>query len=61
MTPEEARTFLRHIKGDRLEALYVIALSLGLRVSELLALAVGTTSISTRLAGLHRRSPFGAD
>jgi integrase len=39
MTPVEARTFLDHIKGDRNEALFVIALSLGLRVSELLALS----------------------
>ncbi|TVR22348.1 MAG: site-specific integrase [Ilumatobacter sp.] len=38
MTPEQARIFLEHIRGDRLEAMYVVALSLGLRVSELLAL-----------------------
>jgi integrase len=37
MTPKQARVFLDHIRGDRLEALYVVALSLGLRVSELLA------------------------
>jgi integrase len=37
MTPEQARVFLDHVRGDRLEALYVVALSLGLRVSELLA------------------------
>lgn len=39
MTPEQARIFLDHIKGDRNEALFVTALSLGLRVSELLALS----------------------
>jgi integrase len=38
MTPEQARIFLDHIRGDPLEAMYVVALSLGLRVSELLAL-----------------------
>jgi integrase len=38
MTPEQARLFLDHVRGDRLEALYVVALSLGLRISELLAL-----------------------
>ena len=38
MTPEQARVFLDHVRGDRLEALYVVALSLGLRVSERLAL-----------------------
>jgi integrase len=37
MTPEQARLFLAHVHGDRLEALYVVALSLGLRISELLA------------------------
>lgn len=39
MTPEQARIFLDHIRGDRNEALFVTALSLGLRVSELLALS----------------------
>jgi hypothetical protein len=38
MTPQQARVFLDHVHGDRLEAMYVVALSLGLRVSELLAL-----------------------
>ena len=37
MTPQQAQVFLDHIRGDRLEALYVVALSLGLRISELLA------------------------
>lgn len=37
MTPEQARIFLDHIKGDRNEAMFVVALTLGLRVSELLA------------------------
>jgi integrase len=39
LTPAQARTFLDHIKGDRNEALFVTALSLGLRVSELLAVS----------------------
>lgn len=38
MTPPQARVFLDHIRGDRHEAMYVTALTLGLRVSELLAL-----------------------
>lgn len=38
MTPEQARVFLDHVRGDRHEALFVVALSLGLRVSELLGL-----------------------
>jgi integrase len=39
MTPEQARIFLHAIVGDRLEALYRVALSLGLRQGEALALA----------------------
>src|SRR5690606_3559470 len=39
MTPEQARAFLDHIKGDRNEALFVVALTLGLRVSELIAVS----------------------
>jgi integrase len=35
---EEARAFLKAIKGDRLEALYTVALALGLRKGEALAL-----------------------
>jgi integrase len=35
---EQARQFLAHIRGDRLEALYTVALALGLRQGEALAL-----------------------
>ena len=38
MTVEEARRFLRAIVGDRLEALYLLAVTTGLRRSELLGL-----------------------
>lgn len=38
MTPDQARMFLDTIRGDRLESLFLVALSLGLRVSELLAI-----------------------
>jgi integrase len=37
--PDQARRFLRAIEGDRLEALYVVALSVGLRQGELLGLS----------------------
>lgn len=37
-SPEEARTFLKAIKGDRLEALFTCALALGLRQGEALGL-----------------------
>jgi integrase len=38
LTQEEARRFLEAVRGDRLEALYVVALHTGLRQGELLAL-----------------------
>jgi len=38
LLPEEARQFLAAIKGDRLEAMYVVALALGLRKGECLGL-----------------------
>ncbi len=38
LSPEEARTFLNTVKGDRLEALYSVALALGLRQGEALGL-----------------------
>ena len=37
-TPEQARAFLGQIAGDRMSAVYVIALSMGLRQGEILAL-----------------------
>jgi len=38
LTRDEARRFLKVVRGDRLEALYVVALHTGLRQGELLAL-----------------------
>lgn len=38
ITPEQARIFLQAIQGDRLEALFTVALSLGLRRGEALGL-----------------------
>jgi integrase len=37
-TPEQVRSFLAHVAGDRLEALWVLAASSGMRRSELLGL-----------------------
>ena len=37
-TPEQAKVFLAAIAGDRIEALYVVAIALGLRQGELLGL-----------------------
>jgi len=38
LTPAEARTFLESIRGDRLQALYSVALTMGLRQGEALGL-----------------------
>ena len=38
LTPEQARAFLDTVRGDRLEALYSVALALGLRQGEALGL-----------------------
>ena len=38
LTPEQARLFLSGVKGDRLETLYAVSLSLGLRQGEALGL-----------------------
>ena len=37
-TPEQVRTFLRHIRGHRLEALFYLAIATGMRKGELLGL-----------------------
>lgn len=37
-TPEQARAFMAAVKGDRLEALYLVSLAAGLRRGEVLAL-----------------------
>lgn len=60
MTPEQARVFLDHVRGDRLEALYVVALSLGLRISELLAIGWDDVNLDPADGGsptltVHRR------
>jgi integrase len=38
LSPEEALTLLKAVRGDRLEALYSVALALGMRQGEILAL-----------------------
>lgn len=39
MSPEQVRSFLEAIRGDRLEALYLVAVGTGLRQGEILGLA----------------------
>lgn len=55
LTPEQARAFLAAVRGDRLEALYLTALTTGLRQGELLGLTwpdIDTTgrSLTVRVA-----------
>jgi integrase len=52
-TPEEARQFLSAIRGDRLEALYSVALTMGLRQGE--ALGLRWQDVDLALGYLHIR------
>jgi integrase len=66
-TPEQARAFLAAVKGHRLEALYRVALALGLRKAEIVGLrwddidfaacTIRITSIVQREEGKVTRSP----
>jgi integrase len=63
-SPEEARQFLKAIDGDRLEALFVLALSSGLRQAELLGLRwqdldLDAASLSVRYALEKRDGEYG--
>jgi integrase len=53
LTPEQARRFLDAARGDRLEALYIIAVHAGLRPGELLAL--GWEDVNLNRGVLHVR------
>lgn len=62
LTPDEARTFLRAVRGDRYEALYVLAITTGMRQGELLGLqwpdvdlSAGKITISRALHRTKRR------
>ncbi len=62
LTPAEARTFLQSLKGDRLEALYSVALTMGLRQGEALGLRwrdvdleLGYLRVSKQLQRIDRR------
>jgi integrase len=67
-TPAEARSFLEAVKGDRLEALYVTTLGLGLRQGEALGLTWQDVDLETgtlyireqlqRMDGVLRRVPL---
>jgi integrase len=60
LTVEQARTFLAAIRGDRLEALYLVALGCGLRQGEILGLRwsdvdldAGTLTVRQALARIE--------
>lgn len=49
LTRDDARKFLRAVRGDRLEALYVVAVHTGLRQGELLALSWEDVDLEERV------------
>ena len=64
LDPEQARQFLDVVRGDRLEALYTVALSLGLRQGEALGLRwrdvdldAGALHIRVGLQWIHTQEP----
>ena len=54
LSPEQARRFLEAARGDRLEALYVLALSAGMRQGELLALKWEDVDLENGLLRVRR-------
>lgn len=62
LSPEQARAFLEAAEGDRFEALYVLALTTGMRQGELLALAWGDVNLdagTVRVRGTLQRTRDG--
>jgi integrase len=55
LSPEEARTLLAEVAGDRLEALYVLALTTGMRIGEMCALRWTDVDLPT-LADRHTKA-----
>jgi integrase len=54
LSPEQARTFLEAARGDRFEALYVLAIHCGLREGELLGLKWGDLDLKGRALSVRR-------
>jgi integrase len=48
LSAQEAQTFLQAVKGDRLEALYVLAITIGMREGELFGLRWADVNLTTR-------------
>jgi len=55
LSPHEAQTFLRAVKGDRLEALYVLAITTGMREGELFGLRWADANLRTGSLHLVRQ------
>ena len=54
LSPDQARTFLEAVSGDRFEALYVLAVHCGLREGELLGLRWYDVDLSARKLSVRR-------
>jgi integrase len=54
LTPAEARVFREAIHGDRLEALFLLAIGSGLRQGEILGLAWGDVDLEARTATVRQ-------
>jgi integrase len=55
LTPEQARRFLNAVKGDRLEALYILGLTTGMREGELFGLRWADVDLAAGALHLVRR------
>ena len=58
LTPEQARVLLESARGDRFEALYVLAVHCGLRQGELLALKWQDVDLEAGTLQVRRTSSF---
>jgi integrase len=61
LTPEQARQLLAHVAGDRMEAAFTVALALGLRRGELLALAWDDADLDAARILVHRNLTRGTE
>ena len=55
LSPNQARVFLRALEGDRLQALYVLAITTGMRQGELFGLHWADVNLRTRSLRLVRQ------
>lgn len=56
LSPDEARSLLAAVEGDRLEALFVLAITTGARLGELLALRWADVDLNARAPAVHVRA-----